>query len=484
MKIAAAYIRVSTSDQLEYSPDSQLRLIKEYAKRNNIILNNECIFQDDGISGRDADKRPAFQEMVSMAKRNPKPFDAILVYSTSRFARNHEQSIVYRSMLERECGVEVISITQPNVDKKTDMLTTAIYSIIDEWYSLDLSDNVRRGMTQKAMKGGHQSAPPLGYEQKYPGATITIKEDEAEIVKYIFNQYADGTSKWNIARNLQEKGMKSKKGYKIDTRKITYILRNPIYKGFSRWTPTHRVYWDFNNEDTIVSKAKHEAIIDEKLYDEVQKKLDKSDAIHKKKSRPKETTKHWLSGIIKCSECGASLNYNGVTPTRKHPSLKCGGYGKGSCNTANFITVAAAESAILKYLRSIIENIDVLFDANINLTTNNAQEIGFLEKEISKLKGRLERSKQGFLNGVFDINEYKKLKSDVESEVLTAQNKIKKLSDLHVEYNDLQKDISNVYDVLVNPNFGKDEKQTALRSLIQKIVFNKKSGEFNIYFFR
>ncbi|MDE6580287.1 MAG: recombinase family protein, partial [Ruminiclostridium sp.] len=97
MKIAACYIRVSTDDQLEYSPDSQLEKIREYAKRNNMILPEENIFiEEEGISGRKAAKRHEFQRMIATAKSKPKPFDTILVWKFSRFARNREDSIVYK----------------------------------------------------------------------------------------------------------------------------------------------------------------------------------------------------------------------------------------------------------------------------------------------------------------------------------------------------------------------------------------------------
>ena len=68
MQTAAAYIRVSTDDQLEFSPDAQKRAIREYAKRNNMLLDDKYIFIDEGISGRKAEKRPAFMEMISTAK--------------------------------------------------------------------------------------------------------------------------------------------------------------------------------------------------------------------------------------------------------------------------------------------------------------------------------------------------------------------------------------------------------------------------------
>ncbi len=149
MRTAAAYIRVSTDMQTEYSPDSQLRMIHDYAKKNDLVVFEEFIFADEGISGRQAKKRPQFQKMLHAAKQ--KKFEVILIYNTSRFARNHEESVVYRAMLKRE-GIEVISITQPNIDEKTDLLMNALYAGMDERYSLDLSENVKRGMMEKAMR--------------------------------------------------------------------------------------------------------------------------------------------------------------------------------------------------------------------------------------------------------------------------------------------------------------------------------------------
>ncbi len=74
MKTAAAYIRVSTDDQIEYSPDSQLKALRDYAKRNDMILPEEYVYIDEGISGRTTSKRPAFNRMIGTAKSKPKPF--------------------------------------------------------------------------------------------------------------------------------------------------------------------------------------------------------------------------------------------------------------------------------------------------------------------------------------------------------------------------------------------------------------------------
>ena len=113
IKRGALYIRVSTDDQTEYSPDSQIKLCYKYAKEHNIEVLKEHIYQEDGISGTNIEKRTSFKRMIANAKTKPKPFDVILIYSFSRFARNREDSIMYKSLLRKKLGIEVIPITQP-----------------------------------------------------------------------------------------------------------------------------------------------------------------------------------------------------------------------------------------------------------------------------------------------------------------------------------------------------------------------------------
>ena len=150
MKIAAAYIRVSTDDQLEYSPDSQLIQIRRYAKANSFNLPEEYIFiEEEGRSGRYSVKRPEFLRMISTAKKKPKPFDAILVWKYSRFARSRQDSIIYKSMLRKELGIEVISISENLGDDKMSIITEAIIEAMDEFYSVNLAEEVTRGMAEK-----------------------------------------------------------------------------------------------------------------------------------------------------------------------------------------------------------------------------------------------------------------------------------------------------------------------------------------------
>ena len=103
----------------------------------------------------------AFQQMIGTAKQKSHPFDAILVWKFSRFARNREDSVVYKSMLRKQCGVEVVSISEQIGEDKTSILIEALLEAMDEYYSINLSEEVVRGMSEKARRGGTLGRAPF-----------------------------------------------------------------------------------------------------------------------------------------------------------------------------------------------------------------------------------------------------------------------------------------------------------------------------------
>lgn len=197
MKTAACYIRVSTEDQLEFSPDAQLRAMRKYCDENYLLLPDEFIYIDEGISGRNAKKRPAFQNMIKKAKSTPKPFDVILVHKFDRFARNREDSVVYKSLLRSELGIQVLSITENIGDDKMSVIIESMLEAMAEYYSLNLSDEVKKGMSEKAKKGGVQTKPSFGYT--VVDNNFSPIAEEAVIVKNIFQRFVSGESRTNCS---------------------------------------------------------------------------------------------------------------------------------------------------------------------------------------------------------------------------------------------------------------------------------------------
>ena len=148
LRIGSAYIRVSDERQDEYSPDSQLKKIREYASKEGYIIPDEFVFYDDGISGKSVKKRDDFNRMIALAKEKTHPFDVIYVWKFSRFARNQEESIVYKNLL-RKSGVTVVSVSEPVPEGPFGSLVERVIEWTDAYYLINLAVEVSRGMEEK-----------------------------------------------------------------------------------------------------------------------------------------------------------------------------------------------------------------------------------------------------------------------------------------------------------------------------------------------
>ena len=340
--LAAAYIRVSTDEQTEYSPDTQLAEIRKYAAAHGYLVPDEFVFVDEGISGKHTGKRQAFQQMIGLAKTKPKPFDAVLLWKFSRFARNREDSIVYKSMLRRPLGIEVISISEPLADDKTSILMEAIIEAMDEYYSINLAEEVKRGMTE-ARRGGLQNTPPFGY--RVEDHMLVPVPEEAALVQALFQRFQAGDGLFPLAKWINSLGVTTHRGGRFENRTVEYILRNPAYIGKLRWNPSGRTCRDFTNENIILSDAQHEPLISQELWDAVQVRMAQVKAQHKYHGRPLSEARDWVTGLVRCSSCGTTLIF------AKPHYWKCNNYVRGGCKTSQHISDEKLKGMILSRMQ-------------------------------------------------------------------------------------------------------------------------------------
>lgn len=482
MQTAALYIRVSTDDQTEYSPSAQKKALLDYAKKNKYHIVKDFIFMDEGFSGKKAEKRPAFMKMIGMAKTKEKPFDTILVHKFDRFARNREDSVVYKSMLRKECGVKVISITESlDSDDKMSVIIEAILEAMAEYYSINLAEEVKKGMTEKARQGGYQTTPPLGY--KMENNQLSILDEEAQYVRFIFEQYVNhNRSPYQIAKKLNELGVKSKRGNKMDLRGVEYILQNPVYIGMVRWTPTEKVRRNFNHPDTIIVKGSHEAIVKEELFESAKQKLEVAIKKRKPRARPTTECKHWLSGLVKCSDCGTSL---AVASSLKYPSFQCTSYSKGQCAVSHAITIKKLESAIFNELNTALESSDsTMFTPNIVRTDEKEDEIKLLKNQLSKIDDKLKRVNEAYLAEIYTLDEFKEQKKHLEQKRENLKMDINNLQNSQptIVHKQFKNRLSKLIDIL-NSDMDMDAKQKAVRSIIEKIVYDKANESLEVYYY-
>jgi site-specific DNA recombinase len=475
MKIAAAYIRVSTEDQTEYSPDSQLKIIREYAKKNDMILPDEFIFVDEGISGRKAEKRPAFMRMIGTAKKKPKPFDVILVYALSRFARNREDSVVYKRMLRKDLDVELISTSQDFGNDKTSILIEALLEAMDEYYSIDLGENVKRGMAEKVSRGEPVSIPAFGYEIK--NKQYDINPDTAPLVKMIFEDYINGTGYRSIAAKLNTMGIRTKRGGLWENRTVEYVLRNPVYIGKIRWNPDGRTGRNYTDPNLVVIAGSHEHLIDDNTWKKAQDRMVQNKFMYGKFSGQKKAPGFMLQGLVKCSNCGSTLTRIGGT------SMQCQAYAHGKCNVSHGITIKKLEEMVLAMI-----DLNLKF-GELNLVQKAAPKYEYesaaIEKQIIRERQKLIRVRDAYDNGVDTLQEYGTNKQRIMDKIEQLESEKPVIKDPCTD--ELVKKFRNYHrstmKVLRDENAGLEEKNKLLRAFVSKIVFDKANSQVQVFYY-
>ncbi len=476
VKIAAAYIRVSTDDQVEYSPESQISKIKELAKRDGYLVPDEYFYQDDGISGKLADKRPAFRLMIATAKQDLPPFDRIYVWEFSRFARNQEESIMYKNLLRRK-GISVKSVREPLSDSPFSSLIERIIEWMDEYYVINLAEEVRRGMSEKAGRGEAMGTAPFGYTCKnktfYPN-------EHADTVRYIFSAYLSGAGIRSLAAELGAQGIRTRRGNLPDNRWVSYILSNPVYIGKIRWSTKGHANYDranYNDTNVMLVDGKHEPIIDTATWDAVQAKLStrSHEAKYVRKNNPHM---FMLKGLLRCSDCGSTLTYQ----SSQEPAVQCHKYAKGQCHVSHHISIKQANATVVAALEDIAASRSYTFTPARPKKQTIVHE---WEKLISSEELKLQRAKSALLEGAFTPSEYKSIRAEIEETI----EKLKAGRDAETAENtqsvDLDAYTKKVLEVLAivnSPDVSELRKNEALRSILDKVLYYKSPRRFELFF--
>lgn len=462
--VGALYIRVSTHEQNELSPDAQKRLGLEFAQNHHILIPDDFIFTES-ISGRSAEKRPEFQRMIALAKSSSHPFDVIIVWKFSRFARNQEESIVYKSMLKKD-NVEVISVSEPLIDGPFGNLIERIIEWMDEYYSIRLSGEVKRGMKEKALRQGYQTAPCLGYNAVGHGLPFVINEDEFKTVSFIMDQFDTyGYNPSCIARLCNIRSYHTKHGKKFDRRTILRILENPFYSGTVIW-------------NGISFEGNHEVRYTKEQYETRQQKL--RTQIQSSGIRNTSSEKHWLSGCLKCAICHASLSYGGSKSCR---TFTCWKYAKGIHPTSVSISSKKAENAVQEYFNWISTTLSFSYIyQKTTFSSTSSEEAYFLKQQLQKLTLRECRIKEAYEKGVDTLLEYQENKKRLTQKRATLEKKLSIVIQnppvsLPSSFPD---QIQNLNSILNAPCINNGQKGLFLQTLIDQILFDKQSN--TLYF--
>ena len=480
MKTAAAYLRVSTDKQDEYSLDSQLKLIRDYAAKNDYLVPDEFVFVDDGISGRSATKRGAFQHMVGWAKDKTHPFDTILVWKFSRFARNQEESIVYKSMLRR-CGVEVVSISEPLAEGPFGALIERILEWTDEYYSIRLSGEVKRGMAEKVSRGEIVTPPAFGYDVD-SAARRYVPNAQADIVREIYADFLAGKGVTTITRELRGRGVRSTRGNVIDNRGVKYILSNPVYVGKLRWSKDGRANYSRENqapEGSYLVDGGHEPLVDMATWQAVQARLERAGRGRVKYARSEQPVEWMLKGLVRCGDCGSTLVYTALSC----PSMQCYKYAHGQCARSHSLSIAKANRIVEEALQYCADTMTFPVAPQTVKRREGPDYAHLIDVERLKLRRVLE----AYEAGVDSLEEYAKKKARLTAGIEELQAKAAAAEAALIaqtsDPKNMQAKILSILDLIRSPDATEAAKNAALRSVISYIVYDKDAPRLELYFY-
>lgn len=413
---AALYVRVSTDEQATegLSLDAQARLLREYCAAQG--YEEYGLYTDAGESAR-TDKRPAFQEMILAARRKPRPFDVILVHKTDRFARNRDDSTVYKALLRRECGIDVVSITERFEDSPVGRLMEGIMEVIAEFYSGNLALEVKKGMIERARSGRSLGLAPFGYTTDAEGHYV-VEPQEADLLRWIFDRYAEGWSRSSLAaalaaRDLSAYGPRAVKlGWSEQALRV--MLRNRTYLGEYRWTPGP-------GTAAVVLTHNHPPIISPEQFDRVAARLADSH-LHRSRWNP---AGYLLKGFGRCAYCGHSLVYyrqtlrpNARGVRRQRDLLVCSNYYHRGCRPWNYVPMAEAEDQIWRTLQDVVRGSITLDPDQIRWQPSRDADraVARADAALERVRSRFERQLVAFEAGILTLEELAAAKTRLRAE--------------------------------------------------------------------
>ena len=309
---AVIYARFSSDKQNEASIEGQLRECMDYAERTGITVIGNYI--DRALSAR-TDNRPEFRRMIKDSAKGC--FDVVLVWKLDRFSRDRYDSAHYKHLLKKN-GVKVISAKENISEGPEGIILESMLEGMAEYYSAELAVKVKRGMMENALKGKvNGGKPPYGYyvdKERH----LCVNETTAPIVQEIFRMYAEGKLVREILAYLEERGIRTTNGKKFTFSILQKMLGSRRYIG------------EYKYGEVVIPNAVP-AIIDETLFEKVQRRLEKN---RRAAASGKAKEDYLLTTKLFCGKCGVYMvGESGTSRTGNiHRYYKCVNARKHTCD--------------------------------------------------------------------------------------------------------------------------------------------------------
>lgn len=387
------YARYSSDNQREESIEGQLRECKAFAEKNDIQIVETYI--DRALSAR-TDRRPDFQRMIKDSAG--RKFEVVIVWKLDRFARDKYDSAHYKRILKNN-GVKVVSATEAISAGAEGILLESMLEGMAEYYSVELSEKVTRGLTENALKCKYNGGTlPIGYiidsEQYFQIDPLT-----APAVLDAFKHYADGASMREITDEMNLKGVRTKRGGKISINSVTRMLHNRKYIGEYRY-------------NDIVHPNGIPAIVPEDLFNRVQERMaanKKAPAKHKAEDEYLLTTKLFC-GKCQCYMVGES----GTGRNKVHRYYKCASVKNHKGCDKKTVKKEWIENLVIEQIKKLIfddELIEKLADTVMKLQSKENTALPLLKKRFADTQKSIDNMLDAIQQGILTASTKERLES-------------------------------------------------------------------------
>ena len=437
MKQHGAFIfaRYSTDRQNPDSIEVQVEKCTEWCNQHGIPILG--VFADMAVSGM-KNTRPQYELMMQQLRQDMA--DTVIIYDQSRMFRLMTAWFSFRDELA-SMGVTVVSVTQPQIGKDlrdpANFVAEGSFALFNQMHSLITRQKVIEKMRFMARSGQHTGGtPPLGY--CVVDGYLEICEPEAEIVRRIFREYADGMTYREIIAGLNQDGLTTRNGKAFGTNSLHDLLKNKKYIGTLVYGKTprsvngHRNTHGKNPADIIEIEDAIPAIIDRNVWETVHAKMEKNKRAAA--GRPATVRNYPLKGKVFCGECGASLIYTGSKKSNaRYHYYSCSGKQRhGNCSLMP-IRMETLEQAVAKSVRELLSDpghisslIQILRDEKAKLQSGCIYQLESLIIKLQDINAQLENATDAILNG------------------LSSKTILQKVNDLELEKESIKRSIAGL----------------------------------------
>lgn len=511
------YTRVSTAMQTDgYSLDAQDRKLNDYAEYNNLKIVGK--YSDEGKSGKSVEGRPEFLRMMDDIEAHKDDVSYVLVFKLSRFGRNAKDVLVNLETMQSN-DVNLICV-EDGIDSSKDAgkLIISVLASVAEIERENIAAQTFAGRQEKAAKGlWNGGKAPYGYNLIKGSGKLEINENEAEIVKVIFDKFVnENLTPDKISKFLNDHYKRipiqkhDKSLFSADF--VRRILDNETYTGYIVYGRTRSVQdkkdrskvHRIKNDEYIKVLGTHTPLITTEIWNVAYKKRQDSKENHRiNKTRCTDHT-YPLTGLIVCPDCGCKMN--GYSSSKKNPNkggmykpifaYKCRnnksqrGY---ICDFNRQLNEEAMCNAVLEIIHRISTNdkfkvlISEKIGASVDVSELEKQKQNY-EKNIRSANRTIESLGNQLDALDFDDELYIVQYEDLNSRRLNA---MKRLVELQKDIENVEQQISTIkenqltqdaiYTILLNfdslfNKFNVDEKKKCLHDMIESIEIRKDLG--------